>query len=127
MCRGPGDLGGNPVGDLRYSDLCDGQWASMLSLAPRLPKNKISLDDVKSPFEYLQENFTNATVLRIVYAEAAAAAAAASAAGAVETLRSSTTTMSSMDGPLPRSIMPASSYGRKKDHRDRKSSDDSDE
>ncbi|XP_032598936.1 platelet glycoprotein V isoform X2 [Drosophila grimshawi] len=37
MCRGPGDLGGHEVGLLRYDDLCDGQWASMLSLSPRLP------------------------------------------------------------------------------------------
>lgn len=44
MCRGPGDLGGHEVGLLRYDDLCDGQWASMLSLSPRLPvrKNRIS-------------------------------------------------------------------------------------
>ncbi|XP_023305923.2 carboxypeptidase N subunit 2 isoform X1 [Lucilia cuprina] len=44
MCRGPGDLGGREVGLLRYDDLCDGQWASMLSLSPRLPvrKNRIS-------------------------------------------------------------------------------------
>uniref|UniRef100_A0A1B0AI55 LRRCT domain-containing protein n=1 Tax=Glossina pallidipes TaxID=7398 RepID=A0A1B0AI55_GLOPL len=43
-CRGPGDLGGQEVGLLRYDDLCDGQWASMLSLSPRLPvrKNRIS-------------------------------------------------------------------------------------
>lgn len=79
MCRGPGDLGGNPVGDLRYSDLCDGQWASMLSLAPRIPKNKITLADVKSPYEYLQENYTNATILKAAYAAAAAAAEAAAA------------------------------------------------
>lgn len=79
MCRGPGDLGGNPVGDLRYSDLCDGQWASMLSLAPRIAKNKITLADVKSPYEYLQENYTNATILKAAYAAAAAAAEAAAA------------------------------------------------
>lgn len=44
MCRGPGALGGIEVGLLRYDDLCNGQWASMLSLSPRLPvrKNKIS-------------------------------------------------------------------------------------
>ena len=44
MCRGPGDLGGREVGLLRYDDLCDGQWASMLSLSPRLPvrKNRFS-------------------------------------------------------------------------------------
>lgn len=65
MCRGPGDLGGNSVGDLRYTDLCDGQWASMLSLAPRIPVRKITLEDVDSPFRYLQENFTNKTLNRL--------------------------------------------------------------
>lgn len=40
MCRGPGDLGGNPVGMFYYSDLCDGQWASMLLLSPRVSVRK---------------------------------------------------------------------------------------
>uniref|UniRef100_A0A0K8VGJ9 Leucine-rich repeat-containing protein 15 n=2 Tax=Bactrocera latifrons TaxID=174628 RepID=A0A0K8VGJ9_BACLA len=40
VCRGPGSLGGHEVGLLRYDDLCEGQWASMLSLSPRLPLRK---------------------------------------------------------------------------------------
>ncbi|XP_017139384.1 platelet glycoprotein V isoform X2 [Drosophila miranda] len=49
MCRGPGDLGGHEVGLLRYDDLCDGQWASMLSLSPRLPHiyNKTTDEELK--------------------------------------------------------------------------------
>lgn len=57
MCRGPGDLGGNPVGDLRYSDLCDGQWASMLSLAPRVPIRKIVFKE-----DYQQHPLANYSV-----------------------------------------------------------------
>nr|XP_036214823.1 peroxidasin homolog isoform X4 [Bactrocera oleae]XP_036214824.1 peroxidasin homolog isoform X4 [Bactrocera oleae] len=40
VCRGHGSLGGHEVGFLRYDDLCEGQWASMLSLSPRLPLRK---------------------------------------------------------------------------------------
>ncbi|XP_067648049.1 leucine-rich repeat-containing protein 15-like [Eurosta solidaginis] len=40
ICQGPGSLGGHEVGLLRYDELCDGQWASMLSLSPRLPLRK---------------------------------------------------------------------------------------
>lgn len=79
-CRGPGDLGGNPVGDLRFSDMCDGQWASMVSLAPRIPVNNIDLTVVSGPYVYLQENFTNATMnaqRRRVAADAQAAEEAA--------------------------------------------------
>lgn len=28
ICRGPGDLSGQPIALLRYNDLCDGKWAS---------------------------------------------------------------------------------------------------
>ncbi|XP_002024789.2 platelet glycoprotein V isoform X1 [Drosophila persimilis] len=49
MCRGPGDLGGHEVGLLRYDDLCDGQWASMLSLSPRLPVRK---HRISTPMNY---------------------------------------------------------------------------
>lgn len=49
MCRGPGDLGGHEVGLLRYDDLCEGQWASMLSLSPRLPLRK---HRIMSPMNY---------------------------------------------------------------------------
>lgn len=61
-CRGPGDLGGNPVGDLRFSDMCDGQWASMVQLAARVPVRPYNLADVPSPYVYLQTGFTNGTV-----------------------------------------------------------------
>lgn len=40
LCRGPGDLGGYSVGVLRFDNLCDGQWASMVKLSPRLPIKK---------------------------------------------------------------------------------------
>lgn len=40
LCRGPGDLGGNAVGELRFDHLCEGQWASMVQLSPRLPIRK---------------------------------------------------------------------------------------
>lgn len=49
MCRGPGDLGGHEVGLLRYDDLCDGQWASMLSLSPRLP---VRTHRISTPMNY---------------------------------------------------------------------------
>ncbi|XP_037939127.1 carboxypeptidase N subunit 2 isoform X1 [Teleopsis dalmanni] len=49
VCRGPGDLGGGEVGLLRYDDLCDGQWASMLSLSPRLPVRK---HRISTPMNY---------------------------------------------------------------------------
>lgn len=37
MCRGPGDLGGAILKDMSFTDLCEGQWASLLNLAPRIP------------------------------------------------------------------------------------------
>lgn len=36
-CRGPGDLGGRLVEEMTFDDLCDGQWASMVKLASRVP------------------------------------------------------------------------------------------
>ncbi|KAG8253226.1 hypothetical protein J6590_039566 [Homalodisca vitripennis] len=36
-CRGPGDLGGRLVEEMTFDDLCDGQWASMVKLTPRVP------------------------------------------------------------------------------------------
>ncbi|XP_068083257.1 carboxypeptidase N subunit 2 [Anabrus simplex] len=36
-CKGPGDLGGRLIEDMTFDDLCDGQWASMVKLSPRLP------------------------------------------------------------------------------------------
>lgn len=36
-CRGPGNLGGAALKDVSFTDLCEGQWASLLNLAPRIP------------------------------------------------------------------------------------------
>lgn len=36
-CRGPGNLGGAALKDMSFTDLCEGQWASLLNLAPRIP------------------------------------------------------------------------------------------
>ncbi|KAJ8928929.1 hypothetical protein NQ314_018443 [Rhamnusium bicolor] len=48
-CRGPGDLGGSLLKDMSFDNLCEGQWASMLNLSPRIPvKNKLK--------EELEEN-----------------------------------------------------------------------
>lgn len=50
-CRGPGDLGGSLLKDMTFDNLCEGQWASMTNLSPRIPiKNKLN--------EELKENFT---------------------------------------------------------------------
>ncbi|XP_071455546.1 leucine-rich repeat-containing protein 15-like [Hetaerina americana] len=46
-CRGPGDLGGHRVEEMTFDDLCEGQWASLVSLQPRVPvaaKNMIKPD-----------------------------------------------------------------------------------
>ncbi|XP_076242355.1 uncharacterized protein LOC143184188 isoform X2 [Calliopsis andreniformis] len=37
MCRGPGTLGGKLLLRLTFHELCEGQWASMRGLAPRIP------------------------------------------------------------------------------------------
>lgn len=57
-CRGPGDLGGRLLENMTFDDLCEGQWASMVRLSPRVPVKAAAM------------------------AAAAAAAAAAGAAGA---------------------------------------------
>lgn len=36
-CHGPGDLGGQHIEEMAFDDLCQGQWASMTKLSPRLP------------------------------------------------------------------------------------------
>ena len=36
-CRGPGDLGGRLLENMTFDDLCEGQWASMVRLSPRVP------------------------------------------------------------------------------------------
>lgn len=36
-CRGPGDLGGRLLESMTFDDLCEGQWASMVRLSPRVP------------------------------------------------------------------------------------------
>ncbi|XP_011340233.2 platelet glycoprotein V [Ooceraea biroi] len=36
-CRGPGILGGQPVLRLTFHELCEGQWASMKGIIPRIP------------------------------------------------------------------------------------------
>lgn len=35
-CRGPGNLGGHSLKDMSFNDLCEGQWASLTKLAPRI-------------------------------------------------------------------------------------------
>ncbi|XP_048515947.1 leucine-rich repeat-containing protein 15-like isoform X2 [Athalia rosae] len=37
VCRGPGALGGRLLVQLSFHELCEGQWASMRGLVPRLP------------------------------------------------------------------------------------------
>lgn len=51
-CVGPGDLGGALLKDMGFNNLCEGQWASMLNLSPRIPiKNK--------PNEEIDKNVTS--------------------------------------------------------------------
>lgn len=45
-------MGGNAVGDLRYTDLCDGSWASMLKLIPRVAVRPFPIHDFKNYSEY---------------------------------------------------------------------------
>ncbi|XP_014598851.1 PREDICTED: carboxypeptidase N subunit 2-like isoform X2 [Polistes canadensis] len=39
ICRGPGTMGGKLLLRLTFHELCEGQWASMKGLVPRLPKD----------------------------------------------------------------------------------------
>lgn len=49
LCAVVPAIWGHEVGLLRYDDLCDGQWASMLSLSPRLPVRK---HQISTPMNY---------------------------------------------------------------------------
>lgn len=42
-CRGPGELSGQSLITLRFIHICEGQWAAMVSLSPRLPIRKHSI------------------------------------------------------------------------------------
>lgn len=42
VCRGPGILGGKLVLELTFHELCEGQWASMKGLAPRIPTDVLT-------------------------------------------------------------------------------------
>ncbi|XP_063698143.1 leucine-rich repeat-containing protein 15 [Culicoides brevitarsis] len=42
-CRGPGELSGQSLITLRFIHICEGQWAAMVSLSPRLPIRKQSI------------------------------------------------------------------------------------
>lgn len=46
ICRGPGTMGGKLLLRLTFHQLCEGQWASMKGLVPRLP---IDLLGIASP------------------------------------------------------------------------------
>lgn len=48
LCLGPGTLGGKLVIELTFHQLCDGQWASMRGLAPRLPVDLLTPSPPKS-------------------------------------------------------------------------------
>ncbi|KAG8221975.1 hypothetical protein J437_LFUL014472 [Ladona fulva] len=55
-CRGPGDLGGQRVEDMTFDDLCEGQWASLVSLQPRVPVSSINALKHGIPDEEVKEN-----------------------------------------------------------------------
>jgi len=42
ICRGPGILGGQALLRLTFHELCEGQWASMKGIVPRLPLDVIA-------------------------------------------------------------------------------------
>lgn len=42
ICSGPGLLGGQPLLRLTFHELCEGQWASMKGIIPRLPLDVIA-------------------------------------------------------------------------------------
>jgi len=41
-CSGPGALGGQPLLRLTFHELCEGQWASMRGIVPRLSLNVVN-------------------------------------------------------------------------------------
>ena len=42
-CRGPEELGGALLKDLGFNSLCEGQWASMVNLSPRIPVRQVGI------------------------------------------------------------------------------------
>lgn len=51
-CSGPGELSGALLKNLGFNNLCDGQWASMMHLSPRIPiKNKPNEESEKNSTE----------------------------------------------------------------------------
>lgn len=54
MCRGPGNLGGVGLKDVSFIDLCEGQWASLMNLAPRIPIRQIT-DSDKEHQQYISK------------------------------------------------------------------------
>lgn len=42
VCQGPGVLGGQPLLRLTFHELCEGQWASMRGIVPRIPLDVIA-------------------------------------------------------------------------------------
>lgn len=66
LCRGPSILGGHSISLLRFDNLCDGQWASMVKLSPRLPIRKqiigpknLTIFDNFEQFKEFHERFNN--------------------------------------------------------------------
>lgn len=45
VCRGPGTLGGKLLLRLTFHELCEGQWASMRGLVPRIPVDLAGASD----------------------------------------------------------------------------------
>ncbi|XP_047366958.1 reticulon-4 receptor-like isoform X4 [Vespa velutina] len=43
ICRGPGAMGGKLLLQLTFHELCEGQWASMKGLVPRVPKDLLGI------------------------------------------------------------------------------------
>ncbi|XP_043681503.1 carboxypeptidase N subunit 2-like isoform X2 [Vespula pensylvanica] len=43
ICRGPGAMGGKLLLRLTFHELCEGQWASMKGLVPRVPKDLLGI------------------------------------------------------------------------------------
>lgn len=46
-CRGPGDLGGLLLKDMSFDKLCEGQWASMINLAARVPVKQNAVNETE--------------------------------------------------------------------------------